>query len=365
MKVIEVIRILEDYVPVIFQESYDNCGLQVGNAEEKVSAVLCTLDITPAVIDEAIGLGANLIVSHHPLIFEPLTSLTGKDSHEMAVIKAIQHNISLYAAHTNLDNSRWGINHIIAVKLGLTNYEILSPLENFLYKLVTFVPYSHAVQVREALFAAGAGHIGNYDCCSYNIKGEGTFRAGDNTNPFLGEIGKLHSEGEIRIETIVPKDKIGRVIQALKRSHPYEEVAYDLYPLVNEYSDAGAGVVGDLKKSMTAGKFLGYVKTALNLPVVRYAGELKGKIRRIAFCGGAGSFLLHKAIYARADAYLTGDIKYHKFFEAENKILLCDIGHYESEQFANEIFYNLLNKKISTFAVHLSKVVTNPIKYFF
>jgi dinuclear metal center YbgI/SA1388 family protein len=365
MNVIEVIRLLEEYAPLNLQESYDNSGLLVGNKEEQVKAVLCTLDITLSVIDEAIKLGANLIVSHHPVIFEPLTSITGKNSNEQAVIKAIKHNIALYAAHTNLDNSNRGTNRILADKLGIINCTILNPLENYLYKIVTFVPPSHAEQVREALFSAGAGHICNYDNCSYNLTGEGTFRAGANSNPYIGEIGKLHTENEIRIETIVPKDKITQVISALKHSHPYEEVAYDLYPLANEFNNAGSGMIGDLTEILPAGKFLKHIKTALNLPAIRYAGELKGMIKRIAFCAGAGSFLLDKAVQAKADAYLTGDIKYHKFFEAENNILLCDIGHYESEQFANEIFYNLLNKKISTFAVHLSKIITNPIKYFF
>jgi dinuclear metal center YbgI/SA1388 family protein len=364
MKIHEAIKILEDIVPLGLQESYDNSGLLVGESEDKVKAVLCTLDITPEVIDEAITLGANLIISHHPIIFEPITSLTGKNANERAILKAIRNNIAIYAAHTNLDNSSKGLNRMICEKLGLINYEILSPMEGYLFKLVTFVPENHALKLREALFRAGAGHIGNYDSCSFNQSGKGTFRAGENSNPFIGEKGKLYTEDETRIETIVPKDRISKVVDELKRSHPYEEVAYDIYPLTNRFAEAGLGMIGEMNDEMQLNDFLELLKGVFGLPVIRYAGNIQKQIKRVSVCGGSGIFLLNMAIHQKADAFLTGDIKYHQFFEAEDKILVCDIGHYESEQFAKEIFYLLLNKKNSTFAVHLSKTVTNPIKYY-
>jgi dinuclear metal center YbgI/SA1388 family protein len=365
MKVHEVISIVEDFAPISLQESYDNSGLQVGSSTDEVKAILCTVDITPEVVKEAMDQGVNLIISHHPVIFKPLTSLTGKNADEEVIMLSIRNQISIFCAHTNLDNSSQGVNKILCEKLGLLHYEILSPISSHLYKLVTYVPEKHAMSVREALFKAGAGHIGNYDSCSYNIEGTGTFRAGENTNPFVGEKGKVHYEAEIRIETIVPEEKIQQVVRELYNVHPYEEVAYDLYRLENLYKDTGAGMIGELEHEMNTLDFLNLLKQIFQVPSIRYSGSPKKTIKRIALCGGAGSFLIEKAISKNADAFLTSDIKYHQFFGLEKKLLLCDIGHYESEQFTKEFFYHLLNKKISTFAVHLSKVVTNPIKYYF
>jgi dinuclear metal center YbgI/SA1388 family protein len=365
MKVHEVISIVEDIAPGCLQESYDNSGLQVGSLNDEVKAILCTVDVTPEVVNEAMDLKANLIISHHPVIFKPLTSLTGKNPDEEVVMTSIRNQIAIFCAHTNLDNSSQGVNKILCEKLGLLNYEILSPISGHLHKLVTYVPEKHAMPVREALFKAGAGHIGNYDSCSYNIEGTGTFRAGENTNPFVGEKDKLHYEAEIRIETILPEEKIQQVVNELHNVHPYEEVAYDLYRLENPFREAGAGMIGELKHEMKTPGFLNLIKKVFQVPSIRYSGSPKKSIKRIALCGGAGSFLTDKAISGNADAFLTSDIKYHQFFGLEKKMLLCDIGHYESEQFTKEFFYHLLNKKISTFAVHLSKVVTNPIKYYF
>jgi dinuclear metal center YbgI/SA1388 family protein len=365
MKIHEVTKIVEEIAPLHLQESYDNSGLLIGSANDEVTAVLCTVDVTPEVIDEAVSMNVNLILSHHPIIFEPLASLTGKTPNERAIMKAIESRVSIYAAHTNLDNSSKGVNHIVCQKLGLANCSILKPFESYLYKLVTFVPESHAAQIRESIFAAGAGHIGKYDCCSYNSTGTGTFRAGSDANPYLGEKGKVHNENEIRIETIVPKDLISKVVEEMKHAHPYEEVAYDLYPLSNTFANAGSGMIGELDKALPQNEFLNLVKTTFRLSMIRYAGNPAKKIKRVALCGGSGIFLLERAVLLKADAFLTGDIKYHQFSEADDRLLLCDIGHYESEQFTKEIFYLLLKEKISTFAVHLSKIITNPIKYYF
>lgn len=363
MKIKEAIHIIEDFAPLNIQESYDNAGLTIGNREDEISGILCTIDVTESVIEEAIKLKANLIVSHHPVIFTGIKSLTGQSENERVIIKAIRNNIALYAAHTNIDNTSGGVNYKIAEKLGLSKLKVLEPVKSSLIKLVTFVPENHAEHVRQALFEGGAGKIGNYDSCSYNIEGTGTFRGGEETNPYVGEKGKLHFEKEVRIEIVVPNYLLKNVLKNLFKSHPYEEVAYDLYPLTNENPAVGAGLIGELNQGITAFEFLNLLKTTFHSQAIRYAGKTNGKIKKVAVCGGAGSFLIGPSIQTGADAFVTGDIKYHQFFEAENNILLCDIGHYESEQFTKELFYTLLTKKISTFAVHLSEVVTNPIKY--
>lgn len=363
MKIKEVIQLIEDFAPLNLQESYDNAGLTVGNNEDEVSGALCTIDVTEKVIEEAIELKANFIISHHPVIFKGITSLTGSSENERILIRAIQNNITLYSCHTNIDNTIEGVNQKISEKLGLTNCQVLEPLRNSLVKLVTFVPEDHADKLRQALFEGGAGNIGNYDSCSYNLSGTGTFRGGEQTNPFVGEKGKLHFEDEVRIETIVPNYLLKVVLKKLFEIHPYEEVAYDLYPLLNENPAAGAGMIGDLSQGISTADFLTRLKSIFHTSAIRYAGKVDEIIKKVAVCGGAGSFLLDRAIQSKADAFVTGDLKYHQFFDAENKILLCDIGHYESEQFTKEIFYTLLTKNLSKFAVHLSKVVTNPVKY--
>jgi dinuclear metal center YbgI/SA1388 family protein len=365
MTIYDLIHVIEEFAPPGLQESYDNAGLIVGDGEKEVISVLCTIDVTEEVIDEAIGLNANLIISHHPVIFTSLKSITGKNTVERVILKSLKNDIALYSAHTNLDNAFNGVNRTIADKLSLENTLVLSPLRNQLLKLVTFVPGDHAGKVRMAIFNAGAGHIGNYDQCSYNLEGNGSFRGGENTNPFKGKKGKIHFEPEVRIETIVPRFRLGAVLNALLKNHPYEEAAYDLYPVENEFKLAGAGLIGKLPEPLSADEFLESLHSAFNIPVIKYSGNNRQKIAKVAVCGGSGSFLLNRAISAGANAFITADIKYHQYFEAEDKILYCDIGHYESEQFTKEIFYSLLTKKLSKFAVHLSEIETNPVKYHF
>jgi dinuclear metal center YbgI/SA1388 family protein len=364
MKINDVINSLEEFAPLKLQEDYDNSGLITGNREWEVKCVLCTLDVTEEVIEEAIRLDANLIISHHPLIFQGLKSVTGKTFTERILINAIKNDISIYSAHTNMDNVFNGVNKIISDKLGLNDCRILKPLPNNLFKIVTFAPVNEAEKVREALFKAGAGHIGNYDSCSFNTEGLGTFRGNENTNPFVGEKGQLHFEKEIRIETIVPKEILHPVISAMIKAHPYEEAAYDIYPLENNYPIAGAGMIGKLNSRLKPDEFLELLKNIFKTPVIKYSGDDTKFIEKVAVCGGSGSFLLGEAIKHKADAFVTGDVKYHHFFDAEKRLLYCDIGHYESEQFTKEIFYSILIKKFSTFAVHLSQVVTSPIKYY-
>ena len=364
MKIKEVASILEEFAPLLYQESYDNSGLTIGNPNDNVSSVLLTVDVTEEVVDEAINKKANLIIAHHPIIFKGLKSLTGKNYVEKIVEKAIKNDIAVYAAHTNMDGVWGGVNTKLGEKLGLLNIKILSPKKGELRKLVTFVPDEHSDMVRKAIFDAGAGNIGNYDQCSFNLHGKGSFRAGENSNPYKGKKGELHFEKEIRIETIFPQNRERSIINALLNSHPYEEVAYDIYPLDNEFLKAGMGAIGELPENVEEAVFLADLKKMFNLKCIRHSSLLGKMVKRIAVCGGTGAFLLKKAISSGADAFLTADIKYHEYFDADKKILLVDIGHYESEQVIKDIFYELLTKKNLNFAVRFSEIITNPVNYY-
>lgn len=362
--VYEIAQYLESIAPLSFQESYDNSGLQIGSPDMPAVSALVTIDVTEAVVDEAIRSGCNLIISHHPVIFSGIKRLNGKNYTERVIQKAVKNDIALYAAHTNFDSVLPGVNAKICEKIGLSDCRILQPAGGQLKKLATFVPKDHAERVRAALFDAGAGHIGNYDSCSFNSEGLGSFRGGDNTQPFVGIKGNLHFEKEIRIETIFPGYLQSKIINALKASHPYEEVAYDIYPLDNKFVQAGMGMIGTLESPEVEEDFLKNLKKIFKAKVIRHT-KLKGKhIQKVAVCGGSGSFLLQGAIAAHADVFVTGDFKYHQFFDAEDKIVIADIGHYESEQFTKELFSELLIKKFPTFAVRLSEINTNPVFYF-
>ena len=363
MQLKEITQIIESVAPLAFQESYDNAGLIIGNPEDEISGILITLDITEEILDEAIGKKLNLIVAHHPIVFSGIKKLNGKNYIERCVAKAIKNDIAIYAAHTNLDSVFGGVNSKIAEKLNLRNCRILVPTVDFLKKLVTFVPTAHAEKVRHALFEVGAGHIGNYDSCSFNQSGTGSFRGNDETNPYVGEKNKLHFEEETRIETIFPKHIQSKVIAALLKAHPYEEVAYDIYPLNNEYPQVGIGMVGELPEPMEEMEFLRNLKETFHCEMIRHT-RLSGKpISRVAVCGGSGSTYLNRAKAEKADIFISGDFKYHQFFDAENQIIIADIGHFESEQFTKEVFYELLTKKIPKFAIHLSELSTNPVNY--
>jgi len=359
----DIIDELERFAPSALKEDFDNVGLLLGDASDQATGVLITLDITEKVLDEAIEKGCNLVVAHHPIMLSGLKKINGNNATERMVIKAIQNKIAIYASHTNTDSVLNGVSGKMAEKLGLVNCKILAPKTECLIKLVTFVPVEQAENVRTALFEAGAGHIGNYDSCSYNLKGEGTFRGGENTNPFVGESGKIHTEQEIRLETILPAYIKDKVVNALKKAHPYEEVAYDLYPLANEWPSVGLGIVGDLPHEVDEATFLNRTKNVFKTGCVRYTPLLNKPVKRVALCGGSGSFLLSKAIGEQADVFVSGDFKYHQFADAEDRILIADIGHFESEQYTKEVFFELLTKKFSNFAIHLSNVNSNPVNY--
>lgn len=356
---------IEAYAPPVYQESYDNCGLQVGNPGMTVTGALLTLDVTEDIVTEAMTRGCNMIVAHHPLIFSGLKKITGRTYVERVVQMAIRNDIAIYAAHTNLDNMRMGVNAKIAEKLGLQHTRILAPARNMISKLYTYVPVSAAAAVRDALFAAGAGQISAYSECSFNTQGVGTFRPGADTDPAIGTAGGPREQvEEVKIEVLVPKANEGAVLAAMRASHPYEEVAYELIALNNTTGEIGAGMIGMLPEPMPATRVLQLIKEQMRADCIRYTELPDRDIQKIAVCGGSGSFLLGDAIRSGADLFLTADFKYHQFFDAERKIIIADIGHFESEQFTVEIFAAILNKKFPNFAVLLSNLSTNPVKYF-
>lgn len=364
MKIKEVISSLEIYAPPALQEGYDNAGLIAGDEDAECTGILVSLDATEAVISEAIERKCNLVISHHPIVFSGLRRLTGKNYVQKAVITAIKNDIALYAIHTNLDNVINGVNGRIANLIGLQHISILAPKESQLKKLYTFVPAASADMVRQAIFDAGGGHIGNYDECSFNAEGYGTFRAGANTDPFVGKPGELHKENEIKIEVVFPAWFENPIIKALVSSHPYEEVAYDIIRLENKFASIGSGVIGDLNKPVEEAAFLELIKKTFGLKVIRHSPLLNKPIRRVAACGGAGSFLISNALASRADIYLTSDVKYHEFFDANDKMVIADIGHFESEQFTINLLQEFLEQKFPTFAVLKTEVNTNPVRYF-
>ncbi len=363
MKIQEITNYLENVAPLSLQESYDNSGLLLGNANQEIESALITLDVTGEVIDEAIRKGHKLIIAHHPLIFKGLKRLTGNNLTEKLVVKAIKNDIAIYAIHTNLDNIAGGVNAKLGEKLGLTNLKILSPGASSLKKIIVFCPVDHADKVRQSMFEAGAGNIGNYDNCSFNSAGEGTFRANDGTNPFVGEIGKLHSEKEIKIETVVPSYKLNSVIKAMTKAHPYEEVAFDVYPLENSFSGTGAGMIGELKQEILLTDYLKKIKQTLGAGAIKYNATKDHPVKNVAFCGGSGSFLIHNAYSAGADVFITADIKYHDFFEHINEMTIVDAGHYETEQFTKELLYEIIMEKFTTFALQISETSTNPVLF--
>jgi len=360
----EITKALNEIAPLALQENYDNAGLITGDPNMEVKGALLCLDSTEEVIDEAISKGINLVIAHHPIVFAGLKSLTGKNYIERTIIKAIKNDIAIYAAHTNLDNVAHGVNNKIADKLGLKERRILQPMGGSLRKLAVFVPNDHVEAVQAAIFAAGGGAIGDYSECSFNLKGTGTFKAGGDTDPFVGEKGKRHEEEETRVEVEFDKWKQSAIISAMKEAHPYEEVAYDIYEMKNSNPQLGAGMVGDLKDPMGFEQFLEHLKTTMNVSVIRHTHPVSKKIQKVAVCGGSGSFLLSAAVAEKADVFVTGDFKYHQFFDADGKIVIADIGHYESEQFTIELFGDLLKEKFPTFALHFTDVNTNPINYF-
>ncbi|MBE7175572.1 MAG: Nif3-like dinuclear metal center hexameric protein [Mucilaginibacter polytrichastri] len=365
MNVSDLTRFLETLAPLALQEDYDNAGLITGKPGMDVRSAIISLDATEAVLDEAIETGANLIISHHPIVFKGLKKLNGQRYVERVVEKAIKNDIALYAIHTNYDNVIDGVNARICARLGITNTRILAPKTGLLRKLVTFAPEAHAETVKEALFSAGAGAIGDYDECSFNVSGTGTFRPGENTNPYSGTVGERKNEAEIRIETIFPAHLQKQIIVALIMAHPYEEVAYDIFPTENSWQQAGAGMIGEIAEAVSEADFLARIKEKMEVKVIRHTRLRNTPVRKVAVCGGSGSFLLGNALAAGADFFITADFKYHEFFDAEKKLVIADIGHFESEQFTQHLLLEKIREKFPNFAVRLTAHNTNPVNYYF
>ncbi|MGO3182287.1 MAG: Nif3-like dinuclear metal center hexameric protein [Aequorivita sp.] len=363
MKVKDVIALLEDLSPLSYSEGFDNTGLLVGDVNTKVSGILVTLDTLENVVDEAIENNCNLIVSFHPIIFSGLKKIIGKTYVERVVLKAIKHDIAIFSNHTALDNSYNGVNAMICKKLGLKNRKVLVPQAETIKKLITFVPTKDAEKVRNALFAVGGGSIGNYENCSFNIEGSGTFKGNEDSSPVIGEKGVLNFEKEIQIGITYSKHLQAKILKALFEAHPYEEVAYEITTLENQNQHIGMGMIGEFDTEMQETEFLQFLKKTMKTDCVRHSAFIKKRIKKVAVLGGSGSFAIDIAKNAGADAFVSADFKYHDFFKAENTILLADIGHYESEQFTKNLIHSFLKKKITNFAVLLSQTNTNPISY--
>lgn len=364
MKIATILDLLEKIAPLSLQESYDNAGLITGNRNWDCSGITVALDATEEVVLEAASRGHNLVIAHHPIVFSGLKKITGNGYVEQTIITAIKKDIAIYAIHTNLDNVMNGVNGKIADLLKLHNRKILQPKKDLLKKLVTFVPVAQAEKLTTALFEAGAGTIGQYSECSFRVEGTGSFRAGQAANPYVGERGARHYENESRVEVIYPLMQEGRVLEALRANHPYEEVAYDLYAITNPHPGIGSGLVGELEAALPVRQFLEELKAIFKVPVIRHSPLVKDLVKRVAICGGAGSFLISNALRSNADIYITGDLKYHEFFEANGRLVLADIGHFESEQFTVDLLYDILAEKFPTFAVFKTGVKTNPVNYY-
>lgn len=354
---------LEHRFPLSLQESYDNCGLTYGHKKTALKGVLISLDVTEKIVEEAISKNCNLIISHHPVVFKGLKKINGSNMSERVIELCIRHEIALYAIHTNLDNHKEGVNKRIADKIDLVKTHILLPKKGTLVKLSVFVPEESTHKLSQAMFEAGAGSIGNYTECSFQSKGQGTYKPNKNAKPSKGNINQNSIENEMKLEFLVPLDRIGVVLQAMKTNHPYEEVAHDIVPLLNEQQDMGSGMIGKLKKPMSAETFLNTIKQTFKAGVIKHTALVHNEIKSVAICGGTGSFLIEQAKRKKADVFISSDIKYHEFFDANEELIIVDIGHYESEQFTINLIYENLKEKFSNFALHLTEVNTNPVKY--
>lgn len=364
MTIAEVTSALEAFAPLALQEDYDNCGLQVGNRSAECHGALLCVDVTPAIVDEAVARGCNLIVSHHPLIFKGLKRITGATQVERVVLKAISNNIAIYSCHTAVDNATNGVSWEMARRLNVINVETLEPQQGKLLKLSFMVPMAHCDAVKTAIFKAGAGEIGNYDCCSFSVEGQGSFRALEGATPFVGTHGDIHHEPEIRVDVLLPRWLKSKVEKALIESHPYEVPAYEFITIENESKFTGSGIVGALSEPMSLSQLINRIKKEFNSPVVRCNAVDEGQmIARIAMCGGSGAFLIRNAIAQGAQVYLTSDVKYHDFVDYKNDIIIIDIGHFESEQCTKNIFYRVIQEKFPNFALYYSDIEQNPINY--
>jgi len=363
MKIKEILSVLEEMAPLAYAEDFDNVGLLVGDQNTEATGVLVCHDALENVIEEAIDKNYNLVVCFHPILFSGLKKITGKNYVERSILKAIKNDIAIYAVHTALDNHKEGVNKIFCDALGLTKTKVLIPKQNFIRKLITYTIPENAEKLRNALFDAGAGKIGNYEDCSFNSKGIGTYMGNEDSNPEIGERFEFVESEEIKIEVTFEKYLESKILKALFKNHVYEEVAYEIYDLQNQHQNIGLGMIGELENPMNEKDFLALVKDKMQADGIRHSAFLGKSIKKVAVLGGSGSFAIKSAIQADADAFLTADLKYHQFYEAENRLLLADIGHFESERYTKNYIVDFLRKKILNFAIILSEENTNPVKY--
>lgn len=356
---------LNSWAPASTAEDYDNTGLLYGNPEAALSRILVSLDATEEVVEEAISKNCQLIISHHPILFKGLKKFNRRSYVSRALEKAIKNDVALFALHTNLDNDAAGVNLFLAEKLGLLpeSLRILRPFHEKLIKLSYFVPVENHEEVLKAAHEAGAGRIGKYYDCSFSVQGRGRFTPGEGCDPSIGEIGKPEEVLEYKVDLIVPDFIFSTVLKSLREAHPYEELAYFASPVLNEWTDKGAGMIGRLPAATELHEFISLVKKSLGLKVLKYTQPVKEKVQSIAVCGGAGIFLLPDALSAGADVFLTSDVKYHEFFDAEGRIVLMDAGHFETEQFTSEGIVKNLSAQFPNIAVLLSETRTNPVNY--
>jgi len=364
MKLLEILPVLEEMAPLAYAEEFDNVGLLVGNKNQEIKGILVCHDALERVIDEAISKNCNLIVCFHPILFSGLKKITGQNYVERALIKAIKNDIAIYAVHTALDNHQEGVNKIFCTALGLEKTKILIPKENYIQKLITYTIPENAEKLRNALFDAGAGKIGNYEDCSFSSQGIGTYMGNENANPEIGERFEFVENKEIKIEVTFEKHLEAKILKAVFANHVYEEIAYEIYNLANKHQNIGLGMVGEFPSEMDEKHFLTLVKEKMQCGGIRHSALTGKRIKKVAVLGGSGSFAINQAIASGADAFLTADLKYHQFYEAENKLLLADIGHFESERFTKNYIVDYLKEKITNFAIILSEENTNPVQYF-
>ena len=363
MKIKEIQFVLDEIAPIGYAEDFDNVGLLVGDENTEITGILVCHDALESVIDEAIKVKCNLVLCFHPILFSPIKKITGANYVEKAIIKAIKNDIAIYSIHTALDNHQNGVNKIFCNALGLINSKILIPKENFIQKLVTFVPKDNHLQVRNALFSAGAGKIGNYENCSFNSLGQGTYQGNENSNPVVGEKFEFCEDEEIKLEVTFEKHLQSKILKALIANHKYEEVPYEIYSILNQHQNVGLGMIGELEKEISELDFLHFVKAKMECGIIKHTAFLDKKILKVAVLGGSGAFAINNAILSGADVFLTADLKYHDYYQAENQILLADIGHFESERFIKKYIVDFLKEKITTFAIIFSQENTNPVKY--
>ena len=364
MTIAEVISAIEKFAPLALQEDYDNCGMQVGNCNINCTGAIVCVDVTPTIIDEAVARGCNLIISHHPLIFKGLKRLTGASQVEQSVIKAIKAGVAIYSCHTAIDNVANGVSWEMARRLNVVDVKTLGTQQGKLLKLSVIVPNTHCETVKTAIFDAGAGMIGNYDCCSFSVQGKGSFRALSGANPFVGQVGEMHHEAEERIDVILPRWLKSQVEGAMIQSHPYEEPAYEFVAIENDSKFTGSGIVGKFQATISLSQLISQVKKVFGSPVVRCnVADDDREISSVAMCGGSGAFLIKKAISSGAQVFITSDTKYHDFVDYKNDIIIIDIGHFESEQCIKNVFYRIIQEKFPNFVLYYSELEKNPINY--